>query len=524
MLPEAVSVQLYRCLLLISQASGAIMIMMALVWNIAYGESSLGVPFSRHPLTMCCAIFILGDGILVFRFLRDFDLSLVKIIHIVMLVFGIILMIAATVFVYRTYEAILDDEPRGANGNWTPTPLPFLGYSSFHTWIGAFTVIMYILELVAGFITFYYSGLRGDSRRLAVAYHQLIGMGVFCGAIVTACFGISQRASWRSICYRESNYGLHAISNVLATTLLLYCVTVVLLVCNPRWSRELVVRPIETARSTVLPFDVEDEITARGPHEPVDIAEEDHRGSAEMPKKAGDGQGSTETHHRGSAELPKKSGDSQSSPEAHRRGSAEVLKKGGDGQGSAEMHLPVQGGNAKGSAELPNKAGVVQGREETYLPITAGTIQSSAELPKKVAGIQGSTESTLPSKEGVVNNGPESHLPMKEGNTAGSGESVLPSNGDSRIPLQLKRDLASEKARKQRKVQSVGATQHSLQTSFPRKKKGDSQRSRKSFVPKRTQDSKMESSSNGNNSNHNDAKGYRARSVNETQNMEGDDA
>ncbi|KAK5981493.1 hypothetical protein GCK32_001078 [Trichostrongylus colubriformis] len=219
-LPDTLSTQLFRILFGISQGSGALMIILATIWMEMYGNDGVwtAVYFRFHPVLMTFAKWT------------------ATVAHAIVHSCAIFVMCLGAFSVWTTYTSIDEATTTTTSSDVPYGPQPFLRYYSFHTWLGTATITLYIMQYIGGILI--YTHHDTDTRRVAMPFHQLMGVIVFGAVIITTCFGISQQASWKSICKASQEVGQHILSNIFATLFLVFCMSVILLLCNPRWKRE----------------------------------------------------------------------------------------------------------------------------------------------------------------------------------------------------------------------------------------------------------------------------------------------
>uniref|UniRef100_A0A7I4Z021 Cytochrome b561 domain-containing protein n=1 Tax=Haemonchus contortus TaxID=6289 RepID=A0A7I4Z021_HAECO len=237
-LPEDLSKFLFKLLFGISQASGALMIILATIWMDLYDYNGIwtGLSFRYHPVLMAFAIYLMGNSIMMFRILRAQKKWIATVAHVIVHSCAIFVMCLGAFVVWNTYTSIDEATASATPSNKPPGPQPFLRYYSFHTWLGLATISLYIVQYIGGIMINRHPNT--DIRRTLKSFHQLSGLVLFGTTILTASFGTSQQASWKSICSSNGETGQHILSNVFAISFITFSGSVFLLVCNPRWRRE----------------------------------------------------------------------------------------------------------------------------------------------------------------------------------------------------------------------------------------------------------------------------------------------
>ena len=67
---------------------------------------------------------------------------------------------------------------------------------SLHSWLGLFTVILFGLQWVFGFVSFLFPKLSEGIRRFYLPHHKFWGLVIFGMACATALMGITEKAIW----------------------------------------------------------------------------------------------------------------------------------------------------------------------------------------------------------------------------------------------------------------------------------------------------------------------------------------
>lgn len=74
------------------------------------------------------------------------------------------------------------------------TPIP--NFYSLHSWVGAFTMLLFVCQWFIGFVTFMFPQMKGSIKERIMPLHIYFGMGTFVSAVAAVLLGISEKASF----------------------------------------------------------------------------------------------------------------------------------------------------------------------------------------------------------------------------------------------------------------------------------------------------------------------------------------
>lgn len=234
-LNEQQSMRLFNVALAASQVFGGFAVLFVAIWMGGYegGFAWSDDPerqFHYHPTFMVMGlVFLSGEALLVYRVFRNERKRFSKLLHLTLHSMVLIFIVVALKAVWDSHDYHMKE------GELDPLPNLY----SLHSWIGIVVVIIYSLQYVSGFTTFFFPGLSIPVRQFVMPFHQAFGLGVFCFVAVTAVMGISERAAWKHACWTQNKElcGEQTISNLLGVSIMLYVLTVAIIVLNPRWRR-----------------------------------------------------------------------------------------------------------------------------------------------------------------------------------------------------------------------------------------------------------------------------------------------
>lgn len=172
----------FNLLFIILQVIGLLMIVCVLFWILTYlggfGWSDSLVRFNFHPICMTLGmVYMAGNSILAFRFLRDQPKPMVKLIHGGLHVSAFVISLFGSVAVFSFH---LDQN------------IPNL--YSLHSWLGATTMTLFFIQYFGAFYNFLYPGTSGQFRAWLLPYHVLGGFCIFMLAIASCLTGFTEKA------------------------------------------------------------------------------------------------------------------------------------------------------------------------------------------------------------------------------------------------------------------------------------------------------------------------------------------
>ncbi|GAB6031467.1 hypothetical protein CHUAL_009236 [Chamberlinius hualienensis] len=213
--------------LITAELCGITAITMIIVWLGHFHEGfswtgSSKAQFNYHPVLMMVGmIFLYGNAIMIYRIFRNERKKLTKLVH------GVI---HATIFILAVIalQAVFQSHNRDSVAN----------VYSIHSWLGIATMVVFTCQLLAGFISFQFPGLRMNLRTRYLPIHVFFGLGCFLLAIATALTGITEKV-WLSI---KDTYpqmpSEGVLVNCLALILIIFAFMVTFLVINPNYKRK----------------------------------------------------------------------------------------------------------------------------------------------------------------------------------------------------------------------------------------------------------------------------------------------
>ncbi|KAJ8886279.1 hypothetical protein PR048_012488 [Dryococelus australis] len=118
---------------------------------------------------------------MVYRAFRNGRKRRLKLTHMSIHLVGFLLTVIAL-------QAVFDSH----NLNNPPTPNLY----TLHSWLGLISIIMFVAQLVSGFIAFLFPGLQAHIRAALLPIHTFFGVLGFVFAVGTALMGLTEKANF----------------------------------------------------------------------------------------------------------------------------------------------------------------------------------------------------------------------------------------------------------------------------------------------------------------------------------------
>ncbi|CAA7390942.1 unnamed protein product [Spirodela intermedia] len=161
---------------------GAVLV---LVWTIhfrgglAFDSTNKNLIFNLHPVLMLIGFIILGSEAIISYKVFPWSKEVKKLIHLTLHAIAVVL---GAVGIYAAFK--FHNESGIAN------------LYSLHSWIGLGTIVLFALQWIFGFVTFFYPGAAPAIRRGALPWHLLVGLFVYALTIVTAELGFLEKLTF----------------------------------------------------------------------------------------------------------------------------------------------------------------------------------------------------------------------------------------------------------------------------------------------------------------------------------------
>jgi len=220
----------------IAQISGFMAVVLAGIWTGHHlggfaWQSDPKHEFNWHPLLMVLGmIYLYGNGILMYRMFRNERKRKLKLLHAGIMISVFLLTVIALKAVFDSHNLAPCKNPK-VEGDVCPTPNLY----SLHSWMGLLTVILFLLQWLAGLITFLFPGLASHLRASYLPIHVFFGLMIFICACATALLGLTEKAIFGTKYSERDPSGV--VANWIGLLILVFCVMVVYLVANPRFKR-----------------------------------------------------------------------------------------------------------------------------------------------------------------------------------------------------------------------------------------------------------------------------------------------
>eukprot|EP00094_Tigriopus_californicus_P006118 TCALIF_05892-PA protein Name:"Similar to CYB561 Cytochrome b561 (Sus scrofa)" AED:0.06 eAED:0.06 QI:479/0.75/0.8/1/1/0.8/5/194/253 len=227
----------FKPLYIVAQVAGFVTVILTGIWMGHYRGGfawSGDNQFNWHPLLMVMSlIYLYGNvpmsdedpsisvtGILMYRVFRNERKKKLKWAHAIVMISAFFISVIGlkAVFDFHATKGIPD-------------------LYSLHSWMGLITVIMFLLQWVAGLVTFLFPGLASHLRSSFMPAHIFFGLFIFTMACATALLGITEKAIFSLKDDYKSKGAEATLLNWVGVLLIIFGVLVVYLAQNPRYKR-----------------------------------------------------------------------------------------------------------------------------------------------------------------------------------------------------------------------------------------------------------------------------------------------
>ncbi|XP_009340012.1 transmembrane ascorbate ferrireductase 1-like [Pyrus x bretschneideri] len=164
---------------------GIAALVLVLVWTIhfrgglAWEATNKNLIFNLHPVLMLLGLIILGGEALVSYKSLPFNKKMKKVIHLVLHALALALGIIGIYLAFKNHN-----ESGIANM-----------YSS-HAWIGIGVIVLYGIQWIYGFVTFFFPGGSPTLRRESIPWHVVFGIIVYVLAVGDASLGFLEKLTF----------------------------------------------------------------------------------------------------------------------------------------------------------------------------------------------------------------------------------------------------------------------------------------------------------------------------------------
>ncbi|KAM1163002.1 hypothetical protein ACFX13_001999 [Malus domestica] len=164
---------------------GVTALALVLVWTIhfrgglAWEATNKNLIFNLHPVLMLLGIIIMGGEAIVSHKSLPFNKETKKVIHLVLHTLALALGIIGIYLVFKNHN-----ESGIAN------------LYSLHSWIGIGVIVLYGIQWIYGFLTFFYPGGSPTLKSESIPWHVVFGIIVYLLAVGNASLGFLEKLTF----------------------------------------------------------------------------------------------------------------------------------------------------------------------------------------------------------------------------------------------------------------------------------------------------------------------------------------
>ncbi|XP_050544167.1 transmembrane ascorbate-dependent reductase CYB561-like [Daktulosphaira vitifoliae] len=214
----------YYTIYIISQVFGLVFLLALISWVLLYQGGygfSLDTTFSWHFTCMSIGfIYLFSNSILYFRTFRNKKKSTLKYCH---SIFNVIVLLVVLIGTYSVLTPHF----------YSAQPSPY--FTSLHSWVGISTILLFLIQLICGIISFLYPGVSEMYKTSILPYHMFFGLLTFGLAVVTVTIGISEQESSASSTNNFIPEGV--LLKIIGLLVLIYASMVAYLATKPEYKR-----------------------------------------------------------------------------------------------------------------------------------------------------------------------------------------------------------------------------------------------------------------------------------------------
>ncbi|XP_068658493.1 probable transmembrane ascorbate ferrireductase 3 [Aristolochia californica] len=170
---------------LLAHLFGVVAAILMLVWLLHFREGidlDSDLPdrvFNVHPFLMFLGfIFIAGEAMMAYKMVRA-ERKIQKLVHMLL---HLIALVLGIVGVYAAFK--FHDESQ----------IPDM--YSLHSWLGLITIILFGLQWLIGFVTFWYPTAAQGTRERVAPWHVFLGVLIFLMAVCSAETGLVEKSAF----------------------------------------------------------------------------------------------------------------------------------------------------------------------------------------------------------------------------------------------------------------------------------------------------------------------------------------
>ncbi|KAL5539360.1 hypothetical protein UlMin_024608 [Ulmus minor] len=164
---------------------GIVALILVLVWTIhfrggfAWEATNKNLIFNLHPFLMLFGLIIIGGEAIISYKSLPLRKEVKKLIHLVLHAIALVLGIIGIYFAFKYHN-----ESGIAN------------LYSLHSWVGLGVIVLYAIQWIYGFLTFFFPGASNALRSEVLPWHVVFGITVYILAVGTATLGFLEKLTF----------------------------------------------------------------------------------------------------------------------------------------------------------------------------------------------------------------------------------------------------------------------------------------------------------------------------------------
>ncbi|KAI3970992.1 hypothetical protein MKX01_024639 [Papaver californicum] len=186
-------------IVLLIRIMGVVVSVLVLTWTLHYRgglalfSDNKDLIFNVHPVLMLIGLILInGEAMLAYKTMSGTK-NFKKLVHLTLQFLALMLSVIGVLAALKFH---ID---KGIDN-----------FYSLHSWLGLACIFLFIIQLAAGFVTFWYPGGTRSSRAALMPWHVFFGIYIYALAVVTAVTGILEKVTFLQTNNEISRYSTEA--------------------------------------------------------------------------------------------------------------------------------------------------------------------------------------------------------------------------------------------------------------------------------------------------------------------------
>ncbi|KAI3916706.1 hypothetical protein MKW92_006894 [Papaver armeniacum] len=172
-------------IVLLIRIMGVVVSALVLTWTLHYRgglalfSDNKDLIFNVHPVLMLIGLILInGEAMLAYKTMSGTK-NFKKLVHLTLQFLALMLSVIGILAAFKFH---ID---KGIDN-----------FYSLHSWLGLACIFLFMIQLAAGFVTFWYPGGARSSRAALMPWHVFFGIYIYALAVVTAVTGVLEKVTF----------------------------------------------------------------------------------------------------------------------------------------------------------------------------------------------------------------------------------------------------------------------------------------------------------------------------------------